>query len=128
MTMWCKRRTTLDTGFPVWHSEIHGSEYTLVDLAGDATRERVVDLSGGEGYYALQLVSGRLGALGSLPNSTPIRDLSLSTRTECALRSIGVSTVGQLRSLELDDLLESRYGPEVCAELVDLFFIRGSFE
>lgn len=125
-----------------------GEEYIFVSLIPSAAEVRIVDISVGEGLYALEIVEGvasdddsrggggtgdgsadskneetnalegRRPRLDSLPSLTPIEELRFSAKTEKALKRIGITTVGQLQDINLKELEAFRGGRKAYYEVV----------
>jgi hypothetical protein len=122
-----------------------GEEYIFVSLNPTAAEVRIVDLSAGESLHALEIIEGVApedggGGLGgeglaglreegdaregrrprpeSLPPLTPIEELAFSTKTENALKRIGITTVGQLQDINLRELEAFRGGRKAYYEVV----------
>jgi len=101
------------------------AEYLLVSLAYDLIGVEIADISGGEGVYELRRMQAGYGELSNLPDSTTLKELKLSARTENALRCIGILTAGDLKWADLGALWEVRNGAEAYAELVELLYLSG---
>ncbi len=101
------------------------AEYLLVSLAYDLIGVEIADISGGEGVYELRRMQAGYGELLNLPDSTKVKELKLSARTENALRCIGILTAGDLKRADLGVLWEVRNGAEAYAELVELLYLSG---
>ena len=102
------------------------SEYLLLSLSPDLLGVEIVDIASGEGFYTLRRMDTRGPALESLPDSTSIGELGLSSKTIAALKRIGVTTAGQLRQTDLGALWDARNGPAAYAELVEMLFLHGA--
>ena len=102
------------------------SEYLLLTLSPDLLGVEIVDIAPGEGFYSLRRMDTRGPALESLPESTSIKELGLSSRTIAALKRIGVTTAGQLRQTDLGALWDARNGAAAYAELVEMLFLHGA--
>lgn len=99
------------------------AEYLLVSLASDLIGVEIAEISGGEGVYELRRMRAGYGELSNLPDSTKLKELKLSARTENALKRIGILTAGDLQRADLGALWEVRNGAEAYAELVELLYL-----
>jgi hypothetical protein len=77
-----------------------------VNLVPDARGVEVLDISGGENFFDLRLLSGTMDNQPIHPDSTPIAELDLTSETKNALTAAGMLTVGDLRRAEPDTLLD----------------------
>jgi hypothetical protein len=102
------------------------SEYLLLSLTPDLLGVEIVDVAPGEGFYTLRAMDTHGAMLETLPDSTKIEELGLSSKTTRALRHIGVATAGQLRQADLGALWDTRNGPAAYAELVETLFLHGT--
>lgn len=94
------------------------SEYLLISLAPHLVGVEIVDLDGDGSVYVLRPISDPDGTSAEPPDSTPIKELKLSFRTQRALRRIGVTTYGELRRADLGALWDAHDGAAAYAELV----------
>lgn len=77
-----------------------------VDLVPDAPGVEVLDISGGENFFELRLLTGGVDDQLLHPDAEPVDELDLASEVKDALAVAGVHTVGDLRRAEADRLLD----------------------
>jgi hypothetical protein len=96
-----------------------------VDLIPDAQGVEVLDISGGENFFDLRLLVGNAHEQPLRPDSMPIAELDLTSGVKDALTLAGVLTVGDLRRVESDRLLDlANSYPRVRDEIFRLMAMR----
>jgi len=102
------------------------AEFILLPLTPTLQGVEIVDMDGDEEYFTLRAIESGEVTAETLPESTRIRELGLSSQTRRALKRIGVTTLGQLRETDLGLLWDVRDGSAAYVELVEKFLLRDS--
>jgi hypothetical protein len=84
------------------------AEHIVLELAPSISAATIVDVSGGEGFYAFQVVEletedDRPGVPRLLPIDAAIEELGLAAHTENALKRAGITQIQEVASMNLGD-------------------------